>query len=120
MSNRLQIFCSRGTSKKSCSQELLQLSIPEKVYGRSAFVTGTGLKEVVGNVEKEFLTILIPNSPMPVTGYVIMVPKEQTIPLDMTVEEAFRFAISAGVIAPSGRQAAALPKADLEDKKEEE
>jgi len=67
-------------------------------------------------VEKEFLTILIPNSPMPVTGYVIMVPKEQTIALDMTVEEAFRFTISAGVIAPGSQQVAALPKADSENK----
>ena len=37
---------------------------------------------------------------------------------DMTIEEAFRFTISAGVIAPTAKQAAALPKADFESKKE--
>jgi len=80
------------------------------------FVTGSGLKKVAENVEKEFLTILIPNSPTPVTGYVIMVPKEQTIALDMTVEEAFRFTISAGVIAPDSQRRPALPGTYAGDK----
>jgi uncharacterized membrane protein len=79
---------------------VVALEYPRKGVWSIGFVTGSGLKKVVENVEKEFLTILIPNSPTPVTGYVIMVPKEQTIPLDMTVEEAFRFTISAGVISP--------------------
>lgn len=95
---------------------VVALEYPRKGTWSIGFVTGSGLKRVVDNVEKEFLTILIPNSPMPVTGYVIMVPKEQTIALDMTVEEAFRFTISAGVVAPGSQQVAALPKADLENK----
>ena len=97
---------------------VVALEWPRKGVWSIGFVTGSGLKRVVDNVEKEFLTILIPNSPMPVTGYVIMVPKEQTIALDMTVEEAFRFTISAGVITPGSQQVAALPKADLEGKEE--
>jgi len=97
---------------------VVALEWPRKGVWSIGFVTGSGLKRVVDNVEKEFLTILIPNSPMPVTGYVIMVPKEQTIALDMTVEEAFRFTISAGVITPGSQRVAALPKADLESKEE--
>lgn len=104
--------------KKELFSRVVAVEYPRKGTWSIGFVTGSGLKKVVDNIEKEFLTILIPNSPMPVTGYVIMVPKEQTIALDMTVEEAFRFTISAGVIAPSGQQAAALPKADLENKEE--
>jgi uncharacterized membrane protein len=104
--------------KKELFSRVVAVEYPRKGSWSIGFVTGSGLKKVVDNIEKEFLTILIPNSPMPVTGYVIMVPKEQTIALDMTVEEAFRFAISAGVIAPSDQQAAALPKADLENKEE--
>jgi len=96
---------------------VVALEYPRKGIWSIGLVTGSGLKKVAENVEKEFLTILIPNSPMPVTGYVIMVPKEQTIALDMTIEEAFRFAISAGVIAPdSQRTPAALPKAVSENK----
>jgi len=89
---------------------------PRKGIWSIAFVTGSGLKKVVDKVQKEFLTLLIPNSPTPVTGYVIIVPKEDTIPLDMTVEEAFRFAISAGVVTPRGEQPAGSLKADPESK----
>ena len=43
-----------------------------------------------------------------------MVPKKQTIELDMTIEEALRFTISGGVITPGVRQElAALPESDL-------
>jgi uncharacterized membrane protein len=90
---------------------VVALEYPRKGIWSIGFVTGSGLRKVVENENKEFLTILIPNSPTPVTGYVIVVPKEQTIALDMTIEEAFRFTISAGVIVPnSQRVSVALPK----------
>jgi uncharacterized membrane protein len=90
---------------------VVALEYPRKGIWSIGLVTGSGLKKVTENIEKEFLTVLIPNSPTPVTGYVIMVPKEQTIALDMTIEEAFRFAISAGVVAPDNQRTHALPKA---------
>jgi uncharacterized membrane protein len=91
--------------------KVVALEYPRKGIWSIGFVTGSGLRKVAENEKKEFLTVLIPNSPTPVTGYVIVVPKEQTIALDMTIEEAFRFTISAGVIAPnSQRMSVALPK----------
>jgi uncharacterized membrane protein len=102
--------------QKQLFSRVVALEWPRKGVWSVGFVTGSGLKRVVDDVEKEFLTILIPNSPAPVTGYVILIPKEHTIALDMTVEEAFRFTISAGVITPAGQQVPVLPKADLENK----
>ena len=97
---------------------VVAIEYPRKGIWSIGLVTGSGLRRVTENVEKEFLTILIPNSPTPITGYVIMVPKEQTIALDMTIEEAFRFAISAGVIAPPNQQLPpALPQAGLKNEK---
>jgi len=64
--------------------------------------------------------VLIPTSPTPFTGFIIMVPKKQTLELDMTIEEALRFAVSAGVITPSARhEATVLPEAKVENKEEE-
>ena len=42
----------------------------------------------------------------------IMVPKEQTIDLEITIEQALRFFVSGGVVAPDQQQAAALPALD--------
>jgi uncharacterized membrane protein len=106
--------------KKKMFSRVVAVEYPRKGIWSMGFVTGSGLERVVNNVKKELLTVLIPTSPTPFTGFVIMVPKKQTIELDMTVEEALRFAVSGGVIAPSGeRAAAALQQAGLEDKKEE-
>jgi uncharacterized membrane protein len=93
-------FLTEEEHKKKFSR-VVAVEYPRKGVWSIGFVTGSGIQKVSQTVEEEFLTVLIPNSPTPVTGYVILVPKEQTIPLDMTVEEAFRFAVSAGVITPS-------------------
>jgi len=102
--------------KKRLFLRVVAVEYPRKGVWSMGMVTGSGLKKVVDSVEKEFLTILIPTSPTPFTGFVIMVPKEQTIDLDMTIEEALRFAVSAGVITPSDKYAANLPKDDSKTK----
>lgn len=99
---------------------VVAVEYPRKGIWSIGLVTGSGLKRVSDNVEKEFLTVLIPNSPTPITGYVIMIPKEQTIALDMTIEEAFRFAVSAGVITPDSQRQPALPKAYAKDEEKRE
>lgn len=97
--------------KEKMFSRVVAVEYPRKGIWSIGFVTGAGLRRITETVQKEFLTVLIPNSPTPVTGYVVVVPKEQTITLDMTIEEAFRFAISAGVIAPDNRRdVVVLPK----------
>ena len=119
-------FVLKQEEKKKMFSRVVAVEYPRKGIWSMGMVTGSGLKKVVDSVEKEFLTVLIPTSPTPFTGFVIMVPKEQTIDLDMTIEEALRFAVSGGVITPGsgqarhtlgGQAAAALPKADSENKK---
>ena len=107
-------FLTQKEQKRMFSR-VVAVEYPRKGIWSMGMVTGSGLKKVVDSVEKEFLTILIPTSPTPFTGFVIMVPKEQTIELDMTIEEALRFALSAGVIAP-GNEQTVLPKTHLENK----
>ena len=110
----------RGEQKKMFSR-VVAVEYPRKGIWSVGFVTGSGLKKVVDNVKKEFLTVLIPTSPTPFTGFIIMVPKKNTIELDMTMEEALRFTVSGGVITPGGEQeAASLPTADSENEKEQE
>ena len=94
---------------------VVAVEYPRKGIWSLGLVTGSGLTKVVDNVRKEFLTILIPTSPTPFTGFVIMVPKKQTMDMDMTIEEAFRFTVSGGVITPDQKQnMAALPQPETE------
>ena len=104
--------------QKRMFSRVVAVEYPRKGIWSVGFVTGSGIQKVVDNVKREFLTVLIPTSPTPFTGFVIMLPKKQTIELDMTVEEALRFTVSAGVIAPGSEHPAALPKPEAENKTE--
>lgn len=102
--------------KKEMFSRVVAVEYPRKGIWSVGFVTGSGIEKVVNNVRKEFLTILIPTSPTPFTGFVIMVPRKQTIDLDMTIEEALRFTVSGGVVSPNNKQMMpALPKPDSEN-----
>jgi uncharacterized membrane protein len=96
--------------QKKMFSRVVAVEYPRKGIWSIGFVTGSGIERIVDNVKKEFLTVLIPTSPTPFTGFVIMVPKKQTIEMDMTIEEALRFTVSAGVIAPDSERVVALPK----------
>jgi len=106
-------FLLTNEDQKKLFSRVVAVEYPRKGIWSLGFVTGSGLQEVVDTVRREFLTVIIPTSPTPFTGFVITVPKRQTIDLDMTIEEAFRFIVSGGVIAPgSEHTAAALSKSD--------
>jgi len=108
-------FLTQEEQKKLFSR-VVAVEYPRKGIWSIGFVTGSGIEKVVDNVKREFLTILIPTSPTPFTGFIIMVPRKHTIELDMTIEEALRFTVSGGVITPGkGQAVAALPKPDLPD-----
>ena len=87
--------------QKRFFSRVVAVEYPRKGIWSLGFVTGAGLKNVVNHIRRDFLTVLIPTSPTPFTGFVITVPKKQTIDLDMTIEEALRFVISGGVISPT-------------------
>ncbi len=106
-------FLTRKEQKKLFSR-VVAVEYPRKGIWSMGFVTGSGIEKVSGTVKKELLTVLIPTSPTPFTGFVIMVPKKQTIELDMTIEQALRFTVSGGVITPRVSNFPSFAQADSE------
>lgn len=80
---------------------VVALEYPRKGLWSIGLVTGKGLKKVSQGGESETLTVFVPSSPTPFTGYTMMVQKSETMELDMSIEEAVRFVISAGVVTPA-------------------
>lgn len=70
-----------------------------------AFVTNE-VETRLGGISPRLLTLLIPNPPSPFTGPIIFVPKEDVVPLEMSIEEAVKLIVSGGVIGSSLRAAA--------------
>ena len=93
---------------------VVAVEYPRKGIWSLGLVTGSGLRRVSDTLKREFVTVLIPTSPTPFTGFVIMVPKKSTIDMDITIEQAFRFLVSGGVIAPDAtKPVAAMSSSDL-------
>ena len=71
---------------------------PRKGVWSLALLTGPPMKTLQQAVPHELITVFVPSSPTPFTGYTIQVPREDVIEINMTIDEALRFTISAGVI----------------------
>jgi len=93
------------TKQNLAFNDVVAVQYPRAGIWSIGLVTGTGLRSVADRTQKEYLTVFIPTSPTPFTGFVIMAPKEETIVLDISIEEALRFTISGGVITPAKHQA---------------
>ncbi len=71
------------------------------------FRTGEGLRDVQQKAGQDLVAVFIPTSPAPVTGFVILVPRDEVMDLEMSVEEALRFCMTAGMVAaPNQRRPA--------------
>lgn len=93
------------TRKDLSFNRVVAIQYPREGLWSIALVTGSGLKKIVVHKRQEFLTVFVPSSPTPFTGYVIMIPSDSVIELEMTIEEALRFTVSGGVITPAEHKA---------------
>jgi uncharacterized membrane protein len=77
-----------------------------------AFITGTPGGDVVHHLHGEYVSIYVPTTPNPTGGYFIMLPKADVIELDMSVDEALKYIISMGTVAPKDHHPKQLPFSD--------
>jgi uncharacterized membrane protein len=80
---------------------------PRRGLWTVAFVTGKAEGEVKNLIEDKLINIYVPTTPNPTSGFLLFVPKEDVIYLNMSVEEAFKLVISGGLVAPPDRRPAA-------------
>ncbi|HLA85645.1 MAG TPA: DUF502 domain-containing protein [Thermoguttaceae bacterium] len=74
------------------------------------FVTSESMVDIAAAAHEPMLAVLIPTSPMPVTGYTVNVKKSEALDLDLTVDQACQFIISCGVVVPPQQLQDALEK----------
>ena len=77
---------------------------PRRGIWAVGFITGTTGGEVQHLVADRLINIFLPTTPNPTSGFLLFVPSEDLIHLDMTVEEAIKMVISAGIITPPDRR----------------
>lgn len=79
------------------------VAVPFPTYGiySIGLVTGDGMRALNEATRKHMMCVFIPTAPTPFTGFVVYVPREDVVPLPISVEEAMRIIISAGVLHPA-------------------
>ena len=79
---------------------VVAVQYPRKGLWSLGLITGSPMRTIQEVVGEELMTVFIPSSPTPVTGYVITVSRSDVIELSLSMDEAMRYSISAGVIKP--------------------
>lgn len=87
--------------KKAEFKAVVAVEYPRHGVYSIGFVTSEGLKDVRKSSGKELLTVFMPSSPTPFTGYTIQVSKDEVIYLNMSVDDAIRFCVSGGILTPT-------------------
>ncbi len=89
------------SDKKVDFSRVVAVEYPRKGVWSLGFVTSEGLETLRTALGGSILTIFVPSSPTPVTGYTVTVRRDEVIDLPLSVDEALRYTISAGVILPT-------------------
>lgn len=88
------------SDKSQSFKKVLLVQYPRKGLFSLAFQTSSNLGELQVRTGEELVCTFVPTTPNPTSGVIIMVPKQDTIELDMEVDEALKMIISLGVVVP--------------------
>ena len=89
-------FRNQEGNKKS----VVLLQYPRKDVWAVGFATKENSGEIKSKTNKDLVNVFVPTTPNPTSGFLLMIPKEDLIYLDMTFEEASKFIVSAGTSKP--------------------
>jgi uncharacterized membrane protein len=101
-----QISDTLFSSSGQAFRKALLVQWPSPGMWTIAFLTGTPGGDVINHLEGDYVSIYVPTTPNPTGGYFVMVPRSAVVELDMSVDEALKYIISMGVVAPGRRRRA--------------
>lgn len=83
---------------------VVAIQYPREGMWSLGFATGSSLKQISDATGVEMLSVLMPTSPMPMTGFTVTVKRSEAIDMDLTVDEAIQYIVSCGVVVPAGQK----------------
>lgn len=86
--------------KKMAFSKVVVVEYPRAGVWTVGFLTGNSIRQIDEHAGDRVVSVFIPTSPTPFTGFTINLPQDKVMELSMTIEEALRFVITAGVLAP--------------------
>ncbi len=90
------------SSSGNAFREAVLVQYPRQGSWTIAFVTGKPGGEVADHLGADFISVYVPTTPNPTSGFFLMMPRADVRQLAMSVDEALKYVISMGVVVPNG------------------
>jgi uncharacterized membrane protein len=109
------------SGKRAVFQKAVLVEFPREGSYCIGFQTSEVKGEIQQRAQRDVLSIFLPTSPNPTSGYLLFIPKEKVYPLRMSIEEAVKLVISGGAVLPpdrvefEGQRAKILEREEIEE-----
>jgi len=97
------------SSSGNAFRKALLVQYPREGAWTIAFLTGKPGGDVANHLTGDYVSVYVPTTPNPTSGFFLMLPKADIVELDMSVDEALKYIISMGVVAPPNKARPAIP-----------
>ncbi len=88
------------SSSGNAFRKALLVQYPREGVWTIAFQTGVPGGDVKNHLSGDYVSVYVPTTPNPTSGFFLMLKREDTVELDMSVDEALKYIVSMGVVAP--------------------
>ena len=99
-----QIFETVLKQQSNAFRQAVLIEYPRRGIWAVGFITGNTEGEVQNLTKDDMVNVFLPTTPNPTSGFLLFVPREELVHLSMTVEEAIKMVISAGIVNPPDRR----------------
>jgi uncharacterized membrane protein len=96
------------SSSGNAFRKALLVQYPRQGSWTIAFLTGAPGGDVRNHLTGDYVSVYVPTTPNPTSGFFLMMPRADTIELDMSVDEALKYVVSMGVVTPEHFEKSAL------------
>ncbi|KTD64074.1 DUF502 domain-containing protein [Legionella spiritensis] len=96
-----QVIQAIFSTNSQAFRKVLLIQYPREGLWSLAFLTGSPGKELFAHTEDEMLSVFVPTTPNPTSGFLMMVPKKDAVEIGMSIDEALKYIISLGVMQPA-------------------
>lgn len=97
------------SSNGQAFRKALLIQYPREGMWTIGFQTGSPGGDAAHHLGNEFVSVYVPTTPNPTSGFFLMMPRQDVVELDMSVDEALKYIISMGVVAPPPKTGIAPP-----------
>lgn len=91
------------SSNSEAFRKVLLIEYPRKGLWSIAFQTASTSKAIDTKMASDSVTVFVPTTPNPTSGFLLLLKKEETVELDITIDEALKMVISLGVMQPGSK-----------------